>query len=232
MKVLLIEDSHALRNRLQEGLRRHGFVVEAAATCAEGRWAADELRADVIALDAHLPDGNGIELLRHLRASGLATPVLLLTALHSIDDRLQAFAAGADDYLTKPFDLRELAARLQALARRAGGVAQPTLVLGGLEVSMLRREATLFGQPLALRRREFALLVLLCQRAEQVVPREEIEAKLYAQAQELRSNSVEAAVSQLRKCLTREGAPSIVTVRGVGYRLDRPAVGQLALAAH
>jgi DNA-binding response OmpR family regulator len=225
MKVLLIEDSRLLRDHVAEGLQKLGCVVEVAADFREGQWAMRELNADVIALDAMLPGGCGFELLRELRERGDKTPVLLLTALDAIDDRLRGFALGADDYVTKPFDLRELAARLQALARRTGGVAQPALALGALTIDLGRREAALQGQPIKLRRREFALLELLALRRGQVVPRAEIEAKLYSDSVDLRSNSVESAVSTLRRaidtaCATPRALPMITTVRGHGYRLD------------
>lgn len=225
MKVLLIEDSRLLRDNVAEGLRKLGCVVDVAADHTEGQWAMRELQPDVIALDAMLPGGCGFELLRELRARGNKTPVLLLTALDAIEDRLRGFEVGADDYLTKPFDLRELAARLHALARRCGGVAQPSLTIGALTIDLGRREAALLGQPIRLRRREFALLELLALRRGQVVPRAEIEAKLYDDSVDLRSNSVESAVSTLRRAIDAAPAaprtvPTITTVRGHGYRLD------------
>ncbi|HEV8692127.1 MAG TPA: response regulator transcription factor, partial [Ideonella sp.] len=200
-----------------------GWVVEQAHDGPSGLWAATELAPDVIALDVMLPGYDGLELLRRLRARGQQAPVLLLSALAEIEDRLQGFEAGADDYLPKPFDLRELAARLRALAARHGGApaALPTVV-GDLLIDRQRSEVRRNGELLPMRRRERLLLELLSNQRGCLVRRATIEAKLYAEATELQSNSVEAAVSQLRRWIDEPEHPSrIVTLRGEGYRLER-----------
>lgn len=223
MKVLLVEDSPGLRDSLVRGLSRLGLVVEQAHDGPSGLWAATELQPDVIALDVMLPGFDGLELLRQLRAQQVRTPVLMLSALAEVEDKLQGFEAGADDYLPKPFDLRELAARLRALAARhvAAPGAAP-IEVGDLRIDHARNEVRRKGEVLPMRRRERLLLELLTSQRGCLVKRTTIEAKLYADATELQSNSVEAAVSQLRRWIDEPGQPSrIVTQRGEGYKLER-----------
>ena len=223
MKVLLVEDSPGLRDSLVRGLSRLGLVVEQAHDGPSGLWAATELQPDVIALDVMLPGFDGLELLRRLRAQQLRTPVLMFSALAEVEDKLQGFEAGADDYLPKPFDLRELAARLRALAaRHVAAPAAASIEVGDLRIDHARNEVRRKGQVLPMRRRERLLLELLSSQRGCLVKRTTIEAKLYADATELQSNSVEAAVSQLRRWIDEPGQPSrIVTQRGEGYKLER-----------
>src|SRR4051794_29173580 len=201
MKLLLVEDTPGLRNTLALGLRRLGVVVEEAHDGPTGLWAATQLSPDVVALDIMLPGFDGIELLRRLRAQRNATPVLLLSALGEVEDRLRGFEAGADDYLAKPFDLRELAARAHALARRRGAGPSEQIAIGDLVLDPARGAVSRSGEPLPMRRRERLLLELLGANLGRVVSRATIEAKLYADSAELQSNSVEAAVSQLRRLI-------------------------------
>ncbi|AKJ30139.1 response regulator transcription factor [Caldimonas brevitalea] len=222
MKLLVVEDTPGLRQALAKGLAKLGFAVESAHDGPTGLWAAQHSQADVIVLDVMLPGFDGLELLRRLRGSRDTTPVLLLTALGEIEDRLGGFEAGADDYLPKPFDLRELAARARALARRRTAAVLPVIELDDLQIDGARAEVRRDGLPLPMRRRERLLLELLAAHRGQTVSRQDIEAKLYSNEVDLRSNSIEAAVSQLRRWIDRPGEPSrIVTLRGVGYRLDR-----------
>jgi len=222
MKLLLVEDAPRLRASLVEGLTLLGFVVEQAHDGPTGLWAAEHTRPDVVILDIMLPGFDGSEVLRRMRAQNMTTPVLMLTALADIDDRLKGFAAGADDYLPKPFDLRELAARAQALVRRVSPWAHPVIVLGDLEIDPARREVRRGGATLPMRRRERVLLELLALSRGKAVSRGTLEAKMYVDDNELRSNSIEAAVSQLRRWIDAPGQPSrITTLRGEGYRLDR-----------
>jgi len=223
VKVLLVEDSPCLRDSLVRGLSRLGLVVEQAHDGPSGLWAATELQPDVIALDVMLPGFDGLELLRQLRAQQVRTPVLMFSALAEVEDKLQGFEAGADDYLPKPFDLRELAARLRALAaRHVAAPAAAPIEVGDLRIDHARNEVRRKGQLLPMRRRERLLLELLSSQRGCLVKRTTIEAKLYADATELQSNSVEAAVSQLRRWIDEPGQPSrIVTQRGEGYRLER-----------
>jgi len=222
MKLLLVEDSPKLRAALVKGLTHLGFVVDDAHDGPTGLWAIEHTRPDVAVLDIMLPGFDGIELLRRARSQGIATPVLMLTALAEVEDRLKGFEAGADDYLPKPFDVRELAARAQALVRRVSPWAHPVIVLGNLEIDPARREVRRGGAALPMRRRERALLELLALNCGKAVLRATIEAKLYADDSDLRSNSIEVAVSQLRRWIDAPGQPSrITTLRGEGYRLDR-----------
>lgn len=221
MKVLVIEDTPRLRVALSKGLVRLGFTVETAQDGPSGLWAAEHAQADVIVLDVMLPGFDGLELLKRLRAAGDTTPVLLLTALTEVEDRLDGFEAGADDYLPKPFDLRELSARVRALARRRGQATLPVIELGDLQIDRTRAEVRRNGATLPMRRRERVLLELLASNLGQAVSRAVIEAKLYPEEVELRSNSVEGAVSQLRRWIDTPGQSSrIVTLRGEGYRLE------------
>jgi DNA-binding response OmpR family regulator len=221
MKLLLVEDTPGLRKALVAGLDKLGFVVEQAHDGPTGLWAAENLAPDVIVLDVMLPGFDGFELLQRLRRQGVRTPVLMLTALSDVEDRLRGFEEGADDYLAKPFDLRELAARARAVARRPAGLPHNVIELADLRIDVNRGEVCRDGQPLPMRRRERLLLELLATQAGQVVSRSDIEAKLYLDAAELKSNSVEAAVSQLRRWIDPPGQASrIVTLRGQGYRLD------------
>jgi DNA-binding response OmpR family regulator len=223
MKMLLVEDAPGLRLALARGLGELGFVVEQAHDGPTGLWAAQHTNPDVLVLDVMLPGFDGLELLKRLRASGINTPALILSALGELEDRLAGFDVGADDYLPKPFDLRELAARAVALVRRRSNLsAMPVISLGDVEIDLQRGEVRRNGLPVTLRRRERALLELLAMNLGKVVKRETIESKLYSDEVNLRSNSVDVAVSQLRRFIDTPGQPSrIVTLRGEGYRLER-----------
>jgi DNA-binding response OmpR family regulator len=223
MKMLLVEDAPGLRLALARGLGELGFVVEQAHDGPTGLWAAQHTNPDVLVLDVMLPGFDGLELLKRLRASGINTPALILSALGELEDRLAGFEMGADDYLPKPFDLRELAARAVALVRRRNNLsAMPVISLGDVDIDLQRGEVRRNGLPVTLRRRERALLELLAMNLGKVVKRETIESKLYSDEINLRSNSVDVAVSQLRRFIDTPGQPSrIVTLRGEGYRLER-----------
>jgi DNA-binding response OmpR family regulator len=221
MKLLLVEDVPGLRHAMARGLTSLGFVVEQACDGPSGLWAARETCPDVLVLDVGLPGFDGLELLRRLRAERIQTPALMLTAMTQLDERLAGFDCGADDYVGKPVDMRELAARVRALARRAAGPGEAVRVLGDLELDFQRHELRRAGRPLPIRRRERALLELLALHQGKVVGRAQIEAKLYRDEIELRSNSIESAVSRLRGLIDAPGRPSrITTLRGEGYRLE------------
>lgn len=222
MKVLIVEDSQKLRRALVTGLRSCGMVVDEAGDGPSGFAIAWAQPPDAIVLDQSLPGFDGVELLRRLREVGVTAPTLMLTAHSALHERLRAFDVGADDFVAKPVDILELAARLRALARRSGGVAKPTVVLDDIELDLARGELRRDGQALPIRRRELALLELLTLRRGQVVERDRIERSLFRDALDLRSNSIESAISQLRRHIDRPGEPSrITTLRGVGYRLER-----------
>lgn len=221
MKLLLVEDSALLRASMVRGLQQLGFVVDQAEDGPSGLWAAREGGADVLILDVSLPGFSGVELLSRLRREGVQTPALFLTSMAELDDRLCGFDAGADDYVIKPIDLRELAARATALMRRGPGRSDAVLSCADIEVDLSRAQVRLQGRPIELCRRERLLLELLVVNRGRVVSRRQIESKLYNDETELSSNSVEAAVSRLRRVIDVAGQPSrIKTLRGEGYRLE------------
>lgn len=220
MRLLLVEDDAILRDGLQAGLSMLAFQVEAVSLLSDAEAAMRAGRFDAVVLDVMLPDGSGLDLLRHLRAEADPTPVLLLTARDTVGDRIHGLDLGADDHLGKPFDLEELAARLRAVVRRGQGRSVPSLVWGGLVLDPARREATLDGVPVSLSRREFAVLEALMERPGIILSREDLQERLYGWLDEVESNTVEVHVHKLRAKLWRD---VIRTVRGVGYRMGDPA---------
>jgi two-component system OmpR family response regulator/two-component system response regulator QseB len=171
-----------------------------------------------VVLDLGLPRLSGLDLLRRLRSAGNRTPVLILTARDAVEDRIAGLDAGADDYLVKPFDLHELAARLRALIRRAHGEAAPRLRVGEVELDAAARDATFCGQPLQLSTRELSLLHQLMLNAGRVLSREQLSERLYAWGEEIESNAIDVHIHHLRRKL----APHVIrTVRGVGYLMPR-----------
>ena len=220
MRILLAEDDTLLGDGLRAGLRQHGFEVD---WVRDGEAADRELRSGVYAaavLDLGLPRRDGLEVLARARAAQIATPVLVLTARDALPDRIRGLDRGADDYVVKPVDIGELAARLRALVRRANGQPQERLLHDGLVLDPAQHVVTLDGEPVALAPREFALLHALLLAAGRVLTREQLEQQLYGWGQEIDSNSVEVHVHHLRRKL-RPGL--IQTVRGVGYRLAHEA---------
>lgn len=215
MRILLVEDDEVLRDGIVAGLGLDGFEVDAVATLAEARAVATGDHAGVV-LDIGLPDGSGIDLLVEWRRAGLITPVLLLTARNLIRDRVEGLDRGADDYLGKPFDLSELAARLRAILRRASGRASGDLTLGALTISEARRSVALNGAEIAVSRREFAILHALAEQPGHILSRSQLEDRIYGWQEEVESNAVEVHIHKLRSKLGRE---RIETVRGEGYRI-------------
>lgn len=215
MRVLIVEDDPVLQNGLTVGLGIHGLTAEAVGTCSDALAALETTPFDAVVLDIMLPDGSGFDVLRALRRRNDAVPVLLLTARDAVADRIRGLDDGADDYLGKPFDLDEVAARLRALRRRAVGRATPTIVWQGIELDPQRRSATIHGDALNLSRREFALLLALAERPGVVQSKAELEASLYGWQEEVESNAVEVHIHHLRAKIGRD---RIETVRGLGYR--------------
>lgn len=220
MHILLAEDDPLLGDGLRAGLRQLGFQVD---WVRSGDAAERELRAQTYAaavLDLGLPRRDGMDVLATVRAAGLAIPVLVLTARDAVPDRIRGLDAGADDYVVKPVDLHELAARLRALVRRAHGQPRDRLVAGDVELDPAARTVRKAGMPVALSTREFDLLHALMLNANRVMTREQLEQHLYSWGQEVESNTVEVHVHNLRRKL---GSALIQTVRGVGYVLPDPA---------
>ncbi|MDK3018899.1 response regulator [Pseudodonghicola flavimaris] len=224
MRLLIVEDDDTLRDGLTVGLRLSGFSPEAVETCADARHALTLDRFEALVLDMMLPDGSGLDLLRELRAAGSDLPVLILTARDGLEDRVAGLDTGADDYLGKPFELQELAARLRALLRRAQGRAENLLEWNGLKLDPARMQGRRAGRDIGFSRREFTILAALMERPGAILGKAALEQRLYGWQDEVESNTVEVHIHNLRAKL---GSAFIQTVRGAGYRLapeeDRPA---------
>ena len=218
MRILLVEDDPLLGDALRAGLRQQGFQVD---WVREGPAAERELLTgayQAAVLDLGLPGKDGIEVLADLRRRKIATPVLVLTARSAVRDRVHSLDLGADDYVVKPVDLDELAARLRALVRRAHGQTEDILRVGEVELRPGSREVTFRGERVALAVREFDLLHALLLNAGRVLTRDQIEQHLYSWGREVESNAIEVHIHHLRKKL----APELIeTVRGVGYMIAR-----------
>lgn len=220
MRILLAEDDLLLGDGLRAGLRQAGFQVD---WVRDGQAAERELRAepyDAAVLDLGLPLRDGMDVLAAVRRAGVTLPVLVLTARDAVPDRIRGLDLGADDYVLKPVDLDELAARLRALVRRAHGQPQQTLRAQDVELDPAARSVRRGDEPVMLSTREFDLLHTLMLNAGRVLTREQLERHLYAWGAEVESNAVEVHVHHLRRKL---GAGLIQTVRGVGYMLLREA---------
>ncbi|MFN7224702.1 MAG: response regulator transcription factor [Paracoccaceae bacterium] len=219
MRILLIEDDTAIGAAVRDQIAADGHSVDWALRLDAAQDAMAGASHDLILLDLMLPDGRGVPFLKRLRAAGSVTPVIILSALDQLSDRIDGLNAGADDYLVKPFDLTELSARIGAVARRYGGNPNPQLSLGGLTIDMAARSIVRDGKTVPLTAREWALFEAFLQRPGQLFPKDQLEERLYSFDTEIESNAIEVHISRLRKKL---GADVIVTERGLGYRL-RPA---------
>jgi len=218
MRLLLVEDSRRLVDSLSRGLRKEGFALDVALDGEEGLWLAESNDYDVIILDLMLPKLDGMGILGRLRAGGGTSTVLILTARDGIDDRVRGLGEGADDYLTKPFHLKELIARVRALARRKYGTRNPRLSIGDLTIDTGSRTVSRDGGIIDLKPREYAILEFLAMRRGEVVSRTEIEEHIYDERVEAASNVVDSAICSLRKKIDRPGEPSLIrTRRGMGY---------------
>ncbi|GAA5481633.1 response regulator transcription factor [Haloferula sargassicola] len=221
MKLLVIEDSPRLRETLENALTRMGHAVDLAGDGHEGDAMGRAAKYDAVVLDRMLPGMDGLTLLHGWRRDGIGTPVLLLTALDGVEEKVRGLGHGADDYLTKPFALAELVARLEALVRRRYAQPDPVLRVGPLEINTATKSAILGGAALPLTAREFSLLELLARRPGQVMNREQIESHLYAELKGPVSNAVDAAIYSLRRKISPPGSPALIhTRRGLGYVLE------------
>lgn len=216
MRLLLVEDDPMIGEAIRTGLRRDGFAVDWVRDGAAAGQALGTEPFELLLLDLGLPGSDGLMLLKALRGRGSALPVLIITARDAVADRVAGLDAGADDYLVKPFDLDELAARIRALLRRKSGRAEPRLEHLGVVVDPAAHRVTRDGIEVALSPREFALLELLLERPGAILSRSQLEERLYGWGEEVESNAVEVHIHGLRRKL---GALFILTVRGVGYRL-------------
>jgi two-component system response regulator MprA len=217
-QILLVEDDRELRALLKRGLEEEGFAVTGASTGAEAMERAGAAAPDALVIDVGLPDADGRDLCQALRAQGVQTPVLFLTARDALADRLAGFGAGGDDYMTKPFSLAELTARLRALLNRAG--ASGTVSAAGLSIDPTTFEVSCGGASVRLTPTEFRLLGALAAHAERTVSRRELVRVAWPEGAIVHDNTIDVYLARLRRKLrSLDGAPTITTVHGVGYRL-------------
>lgn len=214
MRILVVEDDALLGDAIQAGLKQAGFAVDWVKDGAQADQALSTESYDAAVLDIGLPRLSGLDVLRRLRQRKSTTPVLLLTARDTVDDRIQGLDSGADDYLVKPFDMGELAARLRALIRRASGNTTPALHAGEVTLDPSAHSVTCRGQAVDLSATEFSLLHALLLSTGKVLSRTQLEEKLYAWGEEVESNAIEVHIHHLRRKLYPE---LIETIRGVGY---------------
>jgi two-component system OmpR family response regulator len=219
MRVLLSEDDEILADGISKALRQAGFAVDHVATGIDADQALQSNNFDLLILDLGLPGIDGLEVLRRLRTRKQVLPVLILTARDRLEDRVTGLDFGADDYLTKPFDLPELEARVRALLRRGRVAADVEVVYGALRFDTVGRRVTVHDQQLELSARELAVLEILLQRGGKVVSKEQLIEHMYGWDEEVSHNAMEVNVHRLRKKLEAAGI-NIRTIRGLGYLLE------------
>ena len=218
MKLLVVEDEALLRHHLQTRLSERGHVVESVANAEEALYQSEQFNHDLAMIDLGLPGMGGLDLIRQLRAKGKTFPILILTARGNWQDKVEGLAAGADDYVVKPFQFEELEARLNALLRRSSGFTQSTIVAGDLVLDINRKQAVLEGEPLALTAYEYRILEYLMRHHQQVVAKDRLMEQLYPDDEERDPNVIEVLVGRLRRKLEgANGFKPIDTVRGLGY---------------
>jgi len=220
MRVLLIEDDATLGRALQEFLSGQGYAVDWLADGQRGLLAIKNYAYDLVVLDLNLPDLDGLEVLSKMRSEGRSIPVLILTARDALADRVAGLDAGADDYLSKPFELDELAARVRAFARRHLGAVVPVIEFGALRFDSVHREVRVSGELLTVSVRELSVLEMLLSRAGKIVTKQQITQALSAMDADFSQNAVEVYVYRLRKRLEGVAGVAIKTVRGFGYMLE------------
>jgi len=219
MRVLIVEDDPGIAGGLAATLKAAGYAVDVCGTLGQARAALQVESFELVLLDLNLPDGDGLGWLRQLRAEGHTLPVLIMTARDALPDRVAGLDQGADDYLVKPFEPEELLARMRVALRRSEGRACPVLHHGDLAVDPAAHTVHRAGQPVVLRAKEFALLLVLLRASGQVVTRQRLEEALYGFDDALESNALEVHMHHLRRKL---GESLVKTVRGVGYYVPRP----------
>jgi two-component system OmpR family response regulator len=219
MRVLLIEDDRMVGAAVAQALRDAAYAVDWVTDGETAIHAAENEAYEVALLDLGLPVADGREVLRRLRTLGRKLPVIIVTARDGVDDRIDGLDLGADDYLAKPFEIRELLARMRAVLRREGSGSSPVLGNGRLQLDPATREAAFLGETSLLTAREFALLSALLTRPGTILSRSELERQIYGWNEEVESNAIEFLIHTLRKKL---GATAIRNVRGVGWMVDRP----------
>lgn len=220
MRLLVVEDERALAKQICEALRAAGYAVDVAHDGEEGHYLGEVEPYDAVILDLGLPKIDGLTVLKRWRAAGHGMPVLILTARDRWNEKVEGFDSGADDYVSKPFSMEELLARLRALIRRAAGHASPELVCGLIRVDTRSGRVSVDGAPVSLTAHEFKLLSYLMHHQCKVVSRTELVEHMYDQDFDRDSNTIEVFVGRLRKKI---GGDFIKTIRGQGYRLEPPA---------
>ncbi len=218
MRILIVEDDTLLGDGIRAGLSQNGYAADWVEDGEAAQTAMLTNDYEAVILDLGLPKVPGLEVLKKMRAQGNDTPVIILTAMDGVDERVNGLDSGADDYLTKPFDLEELTARLRALLRRRGGRSTPVITHGELIVDPASHSVTLSEKIIDISPREFTILQLLLENHGKVMSRSRLEEGLYAWNDEVESNTVEVHIHHLRKKL---GAELIRTIRGVGYIIDK-----------
>ncbi|MBI4559018.1 MAG: response regulator transcription factor [Candidatus Hydrogenedentes bacterium] len=218
MKVLVVEDEKRIAGFIRKGLEEHGFVVECSGDGDEAYQLVTTQQYDAIVLDIMLPGRDGLSILQNLRKQANSVPVLLLTARSELDERVEGLNLGADDYMTKPFFVEELVARLHALARRVSGERLSILQAGDLTVNLLTREVKVGNTPVRLTVREFNILEYLTRSPGRVLTRTQILEHVWGYDFDIGTNLIDVHVQRLRKKLGPDAATFIETVRGVGYR--------------
>jgi len=222
MRVLIVEDELRMASLIRRGLVNEGLAADVAGSGENGLWMASAHNYDVLVLDVMLPDLDGFEVCRRLRANGVWSPVLMLTARDSVEDRVAGLDSGADDYLVKPFAFAELLARLRALARRGDTGRPAVLAVGDLRLDPATREVSRASQTISLSAKEFALLETFMRRPGEVLSRFHLLEHAWDFSYENRSNVVDVYVRRLRSKIDEPfGRGSLETVRGVGYRLRK-----------
>jgi DNA-binding response OmpR family regulator len=223
MRILVIEDNPDLASAIARGLREQGYGVDVVMKGYEGVELAAVEPYDLVILDVMLPDRDGVDVCRNLRRRKVASYILMLTALSATEDKIAGLDAGADDYLTKPFDFEELVARIRALLRRGKASEATRVEHAGLEIDLLRRTVRRDGQPIKLSAKEYALLEFLMRNPDRVLDRMTIAQKVWDISYEPSSNVIDVYISALRKKVDRDfETPLIHTVVGMGYRFGRP----------
>lgn len=220
MRLLIVEDHPILADGLIRALKSADYAVDHAATGEQADHMLTAQNYDAVVLDIGLPKLDGYEVLRRMRRKGSRTPVLLLTARDALEDRVKGLDLGADDYLTKPYDLPELEARVRALIRRGQSGGGSELVHGDLSLDTAGRRATIKGKPLELSARELGVLEVLMLRTGRVVNKEQLAEQLYGWGEEVGANAIEVYIHRLRKKLEPAGI-SVRTIRGLGYLLEK-----------
>ena len=218
MRILIVEDEAALASRLATALESAGYVVDRAGDGRRAEFLGRTESYDAVVLDLGLPGMDGLTLLRQWRDVGVAAPVLVLTARASWHEKVMGIDGGADDYVTKPFEIEEVLARLRALIRRASGLSTPALRCGAIVLDTRASRVTRDGSPVRLTSHEFRVLSYLMHHRDRVVSQGELADHIYARDDDRDSNTVEVFIARLRK---KVGAAAIVTVRGLGYRMER-----------